>query len=162
VSSLPWGSGTPCSSLVDNSAAFRDVRPHFRPACPSAISGAQQSRERCMSEQRLMQGFPPAPERQVTLASWRHAPFTRSGLGHVRESLPSARIARSSTPPLPPRRSERALGGLAFQGPDGKERTIDGFLGETFTDGFLVMQRGRILLEWYDGALGQETPHIIF
>jgi CubicO group peptidase (beta-lactamase class C family) len=35
-------------------------------------------------------------------------------------------------------------------------------LGESFTDGFLVMQRGRILAEWYDGSLTPSKPHIIF
>jgi hypothetical protein len=41
-----------------------------------------------MSE-RLMDGFPPRPETQVTLANWRTAPFNRC-FHHVREWLPTA------------------------------------------------------------------------
>jgi hypothetical protein len=92
-----------------------------------------------VSEQPLMRGFPPAPEHQVTLANWRTAPFNRWAFSHVRQILPTAPIARAGAPVLPLRRAERALGRLAFQGPDGRERTIDRMLGETFTDGFLVM-----------------------
>ena len=41
---------------------------------------------------RLMHGFPPAPEGQVTLANWRTAPFNRWAFHHVREIVPSADI----------------------------------------------------------------------
>jgi len=80
-----------------------------------------------------MRGFPPAPEHQVTLANWRLPPFNRWAFSHVRQILPTAPIARAGAPVLPLRRAERALGRLAFQGPDGRERTIDRMLGETFT-----------------------------
>jgi len=115
-----------------------------------------------VSEQPLMRGFPPAPEHQVTISNWRLPPFNRWAFSHVRHILPTAQIARAAVPVLPLRRAERALGRIAFQGPDGRERTIDRMLGETFTDGFLMMQRGRILAEWYDGSLTPSTPHIIF
>jgi len=109
-----------------------------------------------------MRGFPPAPDQQVTLANWRLPPFNRWAFSHVRQVLPTAPIAHGEAPALPMRRAERALGRLAFQGPDGKERTVDGLLTETFTDGFLVLQRGRILTEWYGGYLAPAAPHIIF
>ena len=40
----------------------------------------------------LMDGFPPSPEAQVTLANWRTAPFSRWAFHHVRELLPTADI----------------------------------------------------------------------
>ena len=40
----------------------------------------------------LMQGFPPAPDQQVTLANWRTSPFNRWAFHHVREIVPSADI----------------------------------------------------------------------
>ena len=39
-----------------------------------------------------MQGFPPAPGAQVTLANWRTAPFNRWAFHHVREIVPTADI----------------------------------------------------------------------
>lgn len=135
-------------------------------ALPVKGAGVQRSHinggDIIVNEARLMQGFPPAPERQVTLANWRQPPHNRWGFSHVREILPTAAIARADTAPAPLRRSVRDLSRLAFQGPDGKERTIEALLGETYTDGFVVLQRGRILYEWYDGALVPARPHIIF
>ena len=40
----------------------------------------------------LMNGFPPSPQSQVTLANWRTAPFNRWAFQHVREIVPSADI----------------------------------------------------------------------
>ena len=42
---------------------------------------------------RLMHGFPPSADGQVTLANWRQAPFSRWAFHHVRELVPSAEIA---------------------------------------------------------------------
>jgi len=42
---------------------------------------------------KLMTGFPPAPEDQVSLANWREAPFNRWSFRHVREIIPTADIA---------------------------------------------------------------------
>jgi hypothetical protein len=52
----------------------------------------------------LMTGFPPPPDRQVTLANWRTAPFCRWAFQHVREIVPSADIPNS---PRPIRRRDR-------------------------------------------------------
>ncbi|HSY86640.1 MAG TPA: serine hydrolase, partial [Verrucomicrobiae bacterium] len=43
-----------------------------------------------------------------------------------------------------------------------RERTIAGLLSESYTDGFLLLQRGRVLAEWYDSTLAPALPHIIF
>jgi hypothetical protein len=42
---------------------------------------------------RLMDGFPPRPGTQVTLANWRTTPFNKWAFHHVREILPTADIA---------------------------------------------------------------------
>jgi hypothetical protein len=39
-----------------------------------------------------MDGFPPSPEHQVTLANWRTSPFNRWAFHHVGEVVPSADI----------------------------------------------------------------------
>ncbi len=41
---------------------------------------------------RLMDGFPPRLDTQVTLANWRTSPFNGWAFHHVREILPSADI----------------------------------------------------------------------
>ena len=43
----------------------------------------------------LMEDFPPAPARLVTLANWRQAPFSAWSFRNVRRLLPTANIAAS-------------------------------------------------------------------
>jgi hypothetical protein len=45
-----------------------------------------------------MAGPPPFGGRQVTLANWQRPPFNRWSFQHVRELIPTARIARGDGP----------------------------------------------------------------
>jgi len=109
----------------------------------------------------LMEGAPPPADRQVTLANWRGAPFNRWGFRNARNLVPSAAIR-----PDPLRRwhleaAPRALGELAFRGPDGADWTLDGWLAHSVTDALLVLHGGRLVLERYlDGMTGCEQ-HIL-
>jgi hypothetical protein len=109
-----------------------------------------------------MDQFPAPNEGQVTLANWRLPPFNRWSFHHVREILPTAAIHRSERLvdriPLRPASLER----LAFAGPDGKEWTVEEMLSGTWTDGFLVLQGGQALMEWYGSGLRPEIPHVVF
>jgi len=115
-----------------------------------------------LDEPHLMEAFPAPNEGQVTLANWRLPPFNRWAFHHVRELVPSAAIYRSERLvdriPLTSSLIER----FAFEGPDGREWTVGALLPATWTDGFMVLQRGRALMEWYDGSLRPEEPHIVF
>jgi hypothetical protein len=51
----------------------------------------------------LMQGFPPPPEQRVTPENWQLAPYNRWSFHHVREVVPTARVARGAgLPHVPP------------------------------------------------------------
>ena len=115
-----------------------------------------------MTEPRLMASFPPPNEGQVTLANWRLPPFNRWSFHHVREVVPTAAIYRSERGIGRPALSASAIDKLAFQGPDGREWTIGALLPANWTAGFLVTQRGRPLMEWYDAGLRPDIPHIVF
>jgi len=111
----------------------------------------------------LMGEFPPRLEDQVTLANWRQAPFSRWAFHHVRELIPTAEIASD---PLRVRPLEGAGGGLnglagvKVAGPDGAT-TLDRWLTETSTDGFVVLHRGRLAGEYYANGMTAYTPHIL-
>jgi CubicO group peptidase (beta-lactamase class C family) len=95
----------------------------------------------------MMDSFPPAPERQVTLANWRAAPFSRWGFHHVREIVPSADIAndRKTVRELPRQPTALPLGNLE----------------DTDTDGIAVLHKGRILYEHYAHGMTGDDPHIL-
>jgi CubicO group peptidase (beta-lactamase class C family) len=108
----------------------------------------------------LMAGVPPFPEQSlVTLANWQDPPFNRWSFQHIRELIPTARIARAAAPdPLP--RAERDVLGFRFSYGDG-ELTVAEMLEETYTDGFLVLHRGRVVAEHYFNGMAPDVPHLL-
>src|SRR5215472_14232641 len=100
---------------------------------------------------RLMYGFPPAADAQVTLANWRRAPFNHWAFHHVREIVPSAVIANdpAKTWELPSKPVD--LGKLR----------IDQFFDETSTDGLVIVHRGRVVFERYGNGMTADSPHIL-
>jgi len=110
---------------------------------------------------RLMHGFPPHADGQVTLANWRTAPFNRWAFQHVRELLPTADIAfdPANVRDLPVRSG--ALERLRITGTSGEELTLDQALGATSTDGLVVLHKGSIVLERYFNGMTERSPHIL-
>src|SRR4051812_33164813 len=95
-----------------------------------------------------MQGFPPSPQSQVTLANWRSYPHLRWAFHHVRELVPSADIPNdpADVQHLPVRPADFA--GLQIEG-GGERLTLDDFLRRSDTDGIVVLHRGVVVLERY-------------
>jgi len=110
----------------------------------------------------LMTGVPPFPaEGQVDLSNWEYPPYNRWGFQHVRELVPTANISRGLGKPWALKRAERDLDGLTLS--IGGSRSIDfpAFLDETYTDGILVLHRGRVVLERYLNGMRPETTHLL-
>ena len=107
----------------------------------------------------LMAGVPPAAGAQVTLANWQDPPFSRWGFQHVRDLIPTARIGAGG-PVREFDRAERDLSELTF---DIARRTVpfEGWLGETATDGLLVLHRDRIVYERYLNGMRPDSRHLL-
>ena len=109
----------------------------------------------------LMAGAPPfGPQSRVTLVNWQDPPFNRWAFQHVRELMPTARIPRGDGPVWRLPRAERDLGAVRFTCA-GQQVTIAGMLEQTWTDGFCVLHRGRIVTEQYFNAMTPDTPHLL-
>lgn len=110
-----------------------------------------------------MQGFPPPPDKQLTFDNPASGVFPRNRwtFSHVRETVPTANVSRgtgvaSALPAAP-----RDLDGITFKAlVSGEELNFGQMLTRTYTDGILVMHRGRVVYEKYAGALTPERPHI--
>jgi CubicO group peptidase (beta-lactamase class C family) len=116
---------------------------------------------RSAAEHGLMAGAPPFPEeRRVTLANWQDPPFNRWGFQHIRDLIPTARIRRGDGPVWALPRAERDLS--AVQLPfGGRTVGLETFLRETWTDGLLVLHRGRVVTERYLNGLAPDTTHLL-
>src|SRR5258705_8325426 len=109
----------------------------------------------------LMDDFPPAPDRLVTLSNWRKAPFSAWGFRNVRRLIPTANIAASADA-VGLEMSLEEVGPIGFTGHDGHTTTVRQALRGIRSDAFVVLRRGRIAAEWYDNGMDATTPHIVF
>lgn len=101
----------------------------------------------------------------VTPSTWQQPPHQRWAFWHVREVLPTQRIAAADRPsPLDPHRHDVDLRGLELgEDADGLTRTVGDVLDGTDTDAFVVLQDGGLAAEWYDPADGggPRRPHAV-
>ena len=121
------------------------------------MSGPRDTAERL----RLMAGPPPfATERLATLANWQEPPFNRWSFQHVRDLIPTARISRGDGPARSLPRDERDLTGVSFE-VGGRTWDVERLLDQTYTDGFLVLHRGRVVTERYLNGMTPDTTHLL-
>jgi hypothetical protein len=107
----------------------------------------------------LMRGDPPSPGALVTLENWQDPPFNRWGFQHVRDLIPTAQVSRGAGPVWRLPRAERELrrAGVRVRG---RRMALGRLLDETYTDGLLVLHRGRIVTELYENDLTPERTHL--
>ena len=128
----------------------------------------------------FMVGSPPPPDKLIRFAdgSFARFPRTRWSYSHMRQLLPTSAVRRAERPIRPLPRAERTdLDAVAFVplGPPSPEGLVTGFgvagrgtmtWGESllanYTDGILILHRGRIVYERYFGVLDAHTPHIAY
>jgi CubicO group peptidase (beta-lactamase class C family) len=109
---------------------------------------------------KVMQGFPPPPPARISHENWDRPPHNRWAFSNVRQVLPTRPVPRGEGAPSTLARDDHDLSALEFTGPDGRKRTLDGFLDETYTDGLIVLRRKAILFERYMGHFGRHSLHL--
>jgi CubicO group peptidase (beta-lactamase class C family) len=118
----------------------------------------------------LMQGFPPRPQGQVLFERDQllAPPWNRWTFSHMRELLPTAQVWRGPGPVSalpgsaaavspPPR---LALEQIRYTDLLGRPADCAQMVREAYTDGLLILHRGRVLHEQYEGELRPERPHL--
>src|SRR5262245_11582049 len=111
-----------------------------------------------------MVGAPPPPEKLIRFAdgSWFRFPQTRWSFSNIRQLMPTRIVRRGNGFPSPLVKEERTdIDALTFQ-PIGRtdSMTWAESLSANYTDGILILHRGRIVYERYFGALTADRPHI--
>ena len=112
-----------------------------------------------------MQGHPPPADKIVRLADGTHYQFPQSrwGFSHFRELMPTRAIERGGVVTELPLALRDDLDRVGFETLIGAQRmTLAQSLGANFTDGIVVLHRGRIVFERYFGAAQPHRPHIAF
>ncbi len=119
-----------------------------------------------------MQGFPPPPEKMITQpdSNYFSFPKLRWSVCHLREFLPTEEISRGTGAPvpldyLPPAQfadMRQAIDALTFLPQGGNTpMTWEESLYANYTDGMLILHKGRVVYERYFGCLAEDGKHAI-
>ena len=113
---------------------------------------------------KVMQGFPPPPDRTVRFFDGTSSKFpgTRWAFSHIRELVPTANVWRGEGAIVPLQRAERDIDKIPVTTMDGKAITFGDMPALTYADGLLVMHKGKVIYEKYFGAGNAHRPHIAF
>ena len=106
------------------------------------------------------QGSELSPDRRADNQNWTLPPWNRWAFQRVQQFTRTARVARSEQPSAL-EYDLRDLSGISFEDTAGRACTIADVLSGTYTDGFLVMHRGRVLTEQYFNGMDRSTLHLI-
>lgn len=112
----------------------------------------------------LMQGSPPAREAQVRWddGSMWVFPKTRWAFSNHQALLPTVGVPRAGMVAGLPRAENAKLDAVRFTTADGREMSWADAFDANYTDGIVVLHKGRVVYERYGGALKPEGRHIAF
>lgn len=101
-----------------------------------------------------------AIDRSFNLTNWMTAPFNRPAFQHMREFVPTARIAPGDdVTPLP--RDLRPLDDVPVRARDGRTITWAEHLETSYCDGVCVIHDGRIVDERYLNGMHEHRLHLL-
>ncbi|MDT7857382.1 serine hydrolase [Rubrivirga sp. S365] len=110
-----------------------------------------------------MQGSPPPPDKVLSAAdrSFFEFPALRYSVVHMRQFLPTVNVGRGLGDPVPFEvELDAGIDSVTFVPWDASEpMTWEESLWANYTDGILVLHRGRIVYERYFGALTPDGKH---
>lgn len=108
----------------------------------------------------IMQGFPPPPDKRITLDNWDRPPFNRWSFQNVRSVLPTRAIARGTAPASAFGQAQQDILPIVFADIDGERRSVAEMLDRTYTDGFMVLRDGKIVAEHYLNSMTPASLHL--
>ena len=119
------------------------------------------------AEHGLMVGSPPPADKRVHHGNWLAWPNIRWALTHMDELRASGLVSRgdgvaTALATASPAETGLDLDDLSIDDGDGGSWTLDEMLTGTYTDAFLVLHRGRVVLERYFNGMGPSTRHAMF
>ena len=111
-----------------------------------------------------MVGSPPPADKVIRFSdgSFYRFPQLRWSFSNFRQLVPTSNVARGDNPvSMLPRAERNDIDGITFVPLGGKEpMTWAQSLAANYTDGIVVLHKGRIVYERYFGVLAPERPHI--
>lgn len=112
-----------------------------------------------------MQGFPPAKDKILNAAdgSFFNFPAIRWSVVHMRQMLPTINVSRGLTAPDPLKYElDKNIDAIIFNPWGGeKSMTWEESLWKNYTDGMIILHKGKVVYERYFGALTENDVHAV-
>jgi CubicO group peptidase (beta-lactamase class C family) len=113
-----------------------------------------------------MQGNPPESDKRVQFrdGSYYQFPKTRWSFAHIQELMPTATISRGKGPvAVLPKALRKDLDSVSFT-PLGRSETMTWAQAfeAVYGDAVIILHKGKVVYERYNGAMGPDQPHIAF
>jgi CubicO group peptidase (beta-lactamase class C family) len=110
-----------------------------------------------------MKGFPPPPDKLIMQPETDYFSFPklRWTVCHIRELLPTKQVSRGIGAPVPLKFAiDEGIDAVSFTPLDGgKSMTWKESLSANYTDGILIMHKGKVVYERYFGCLDEAGKH---
>ncbi|SHE98142.1 hypothetical protein SAMN04487965_1093 [Microbulbifer donghaiensis] len=110
----------------------------------------------------LMQGSPPPADKRVDQSNFMQAPYNRWALQHMRELVPTREVGRGTGAVVALEDKRIDLDNFEVPLTGGKRLTVSRWLDESYTDGFLVLHKGKLVYERYFNGQTPSTHHQMF
>ena len=113
------------------------------------------------AELKLMEGFPPPPDKRVTRSNaLLTPPYNRWSYLNMRMIYPSAPIAAADVPVDITRRGIESISNVQVEEPNsGKMTDLATYMKKTYTDALVVVHNDNIVYESYFNGMHPEQPH---
>ena len=110
----------------------------------------------------VMAGSPPAADKRVSLRNVLAYPNSRWAFHHMRELGPTLAVSRGAMESKSLGTRSAGLDALGFDsGPEARS-TVGQWQTDTYTDGLLVLHRGKVVHESYGAGMQPQQPHALW
>jgi len=111
---------------------------------------------------RIMEGFPPPPDKTVTREKLFRFPAQRWAFRHMREFQATANVRRGNDGVEPLPYALKDLDSITFDTDTKQKINIFDWQKITYTDALLVLHDGKIVYEKYQIGMKPQEPHMLF
>jgi CubicO group peptidase (beta-lactamase class C family) len=109
-----------------------------------------------------MKGFPPPADKTVKLATVLRFPNGRWAFHHMRELGPTVQVWRGEEKPSMLREAPQDMDGLRFEDDKGGQISLADWQRATYTDGLLVLHKGRVVAQKHYSGMAAHQPHSLW
>ena len=120
----------------------------------------QSTKPKTAGELGIMPGFPPPPDKRPSQSNWDLAPFNRWSFLNMRSLFPTADVKSSGGDIKPLSTANQDLLSIQFSDHKGANTTVSEFIDTTYTDGFIVLHKDKVIVENYYNGMVAYTPHL--